>query len=212
MTHDGFQLASAETRTKENVADVRWGQRRAVIAVAGRRIDALDAETPRFPLEAVSRVRRRLADLFVKEMAEALVCSAACGADLVALEEAERLGLRRRIVLPFAPERFRETSVIDRPGDWGDVFDRLIAAAAASGDLVVLPDTGGSDDVAYAAANEAIVCEAMALAQAARHGAPRRKVVVTVWEGTAREESDATAGLRGIAAKAGFSECCILTR
>jgi hypothetical protein len=72
--------------------------------------------SPRFPLEAVPTVRRRLADLLAKERAVALVCSAACGADLVALEEAERLGLRRRIVLPFPPERFRKTSVTDRPG------------------------------------------------------------------------------------------------
>ena len=90
----------------------------AVIALAGRRIDAADTNPPRFPLEAVPTVRRRLADLLAKERAVALVCSAACGADLMALEEAERLGLRRRIVLPFPPERFRKTSVIDRPGDW----------------------------------------------------------------------------------------------
>lgn len=212
MTNDGPQRASAEAQTNESVVASLQGQRQAVIALAGRRIDDVDAETPRFPLEAVSRVRRRLADLFVEERAEALVCSAACGADLVALEEAERLGMRRRIVLPFAPERFRETSVIDRPGDWGHVFDRLIAAAAASGDLVVLPGTGGTDDAAYAAANEAIVCEAMAMAQTANRDGPRRTVAVMVWEGAPREGSDATGGLRDIAVKAGFSECCILTR
>jgi hypothetical protein len=42
----------------------------------------------------------------VWERAVALVCSAACGADLVALEEAERLGIRRRIILPLAPSSF----------------------------------------------------------------------------------------------------------
>jgi hypothetical protein len=55
----------------------------SVIALAGRRIDAL---------EHVSAVRRRLADLLVQEQATALVCSAACGADLAALEAAEQLG------------------------------------------------------------------------------------------------------------------------
>jgi hypothetical protein len=57
----------------------------------------------------------------------------------VALEGAQRLRLRRRTVLPFLPERFRKTSVTDRPGDWAGAFDRLIAAAEATGDLVVLP-------------------------------------------------------------------------
>src|SRR5689334_16384562 len=107
----------------------------AIIALAGRRIDTPDTDPPRFPLGGVPLVRRRLAELFRVERATALVCSAACGADLVALEEAERLGIRRRIVLPFPPERFRETSVVDRPGDWGSAFDRLVAAARAAGDL-----------------------------------------------------------------------------
>src|SRR3984957_6214255 len=128
----------------------------SVIALAGRRIDAPDTDPPRFPLQNVPIVRRRLAALFSAEHAEALVCSAACGADLVALEEAERLGLRRRIVLPFPPERFRETSVTDRPGDWGPVFDRLVAAAEAAGDLVILQSTGDDNDAAYAAAVQAI--------------------------------------------------------
>jgi hypothetical protein len=69
----------------------------------------------------VPLVRRRIVDLLAEEHTEALVCSAACGADLIALEEAERLGLRRRIVLPFSPRQFRETSVTDRP-EIGDLF------------------------------------------------------------------------------------------
>src|SRR3954469_3337063 len=125
----------------------------AVIALAGRRVDAAGTTPPRFPLENVPFVRQRLAEALVAEQAAALVCSAACGADLIALEEAERLGLRRRIILPFPPDRFRETSVIDRPGDWGRVFDRLIQAAAEAGDLVVLSAYGGNEEAAYAAAN-----------------------------------------------------------
>ena len=103
----------------------------AVMALAGRRIDAPETDPPRFPLKNVPMVRERLAALLAAEHAEALVCSAACGADLIALEEAERLGLRRRIVLPFPAKRFRETSVTDRPGEWGPLFDRLIASAEA---------------------------------------------------------------------------------
>lgn len=189
------------------------GSRQAsVVALAGRRIDAPDTRPSRFPIENVPLVRRRLADLFIEEATEALVCSAACGADLIALEEAERLGLRRRIVLPFPPERFRETSVVDRPGNWGLVFDRLVAAAAACGDLVVLADAGGDDDTAYAAANHAIVREAMVLGQGMNGEGARRPLAVIVWEGKARQGSDATGGLRDIATRAGFSERSVLTR
>jgi hypothetical protein len=56
----------------------------SIVALAGRRIDAQDADPPRFPLEAVSTVRQRLADLLVQERTVALVCSAACGSDLIA--------------------------------------------------------------------------------------------------------------------------------
>ena len=175
----------------------------AVVALAGRRVDAAGTQPPRFPLENVPLVRERLAELLAGEGAAALVCSGACGADLVALEEAERLELRRRIVLPFASERFRETSVLDRPGEWGPVFDRLLAAARAACDLVVLD--AGEGDAAYAAANEAIVREAQALARE-DGGALRRLVAVVVWEGAARSGSDATGGFRDLAAKAGFEE------
>ncbi len=141
----------------------------AVIALAGRRIDGPDTDPPRFPLDHVPLVRRRIADLLSEEHTEALVCSAACGADLIALEEAERLGLRRRIVLPFPPNRFRETSVTDRPGNWGPLFDRLVAAAESDGDLVTLSSTG-DDDAAYAAANEVIIKEAEALSGSTSDG------------------------------------------
>ena len=66
----------------------------AVIALAGRRIDAPDTDPPRFPLGNIPMVRQRLVDMLAAERADALVCSAACGADLIALEEAERLGIR----------------------------------------------------------------------------------------------------------------------
>jgi len=184
----------------------------AVIALAGRRIDAPGTAPPRFPLENVPLVRRRISAFLSSEHAEALVCSAACGADLVALEEAERLGLRRRIVLPFPSKRFCETSVTDRPGDWGPVFDRLVAEAEATGDLVILSSVAGDDDAAYAAANQAIICEADALAKDTPEGKLRRRISVIVWEGAARSGTDASGGLQRLATQAGFEQRFLLTR
>jgi hypothetical protein len=191
---------------KENIISYH-----AVIALAGRRIDAPETKSVRFPLNNVPIVRERLAALLAAEHAEALVCSAACGADLIALSEAERLGLRRRIVLPFSAKRFRETSVTDRPGEWGPLYDRLIAEAQAAGDLVVLPATGGDDDAAYANANHIIIREAQGLAQAAPDGRPYRLIAVIVWEGSAREGADASGGLLTLAKQAGFEERSVLT-
>jgi hypothetical protein len=180
----------------------------AIVALAGRRVDADGADPPRFPLVNVPLAQKRLSELLLAENATAVVCSAACGADLVALEEAERLGLRRRIVLPFRRERFRSTSVTDRPGDWGPLFDRLIAAADTANDLVELEGAARDDDAAYAAANEAIVSEAKLLAQA---DAPTRLVAIIVWEGEARAGSDATEAFRDLASKAGFEQRSVIT-
>ena len=125
------------------------GRRAVALALAGRRIDAEGADTPRFPLSQVETVRRRLHDLFVGQQIGAIVRSAAYGADLVALEEAGKLGIRRRVVLPFAKERFRQTSVVDRPGNWGEVYDHIIADVETRGDLIVLPSMVGDEDDAY---------------------------------------------------------------
>src|SRR5256885_749046 len=57
-----------------------------IIALAGRRIDAPSTSTPTFPLPEVDKVREKLAALFESEGATALASSAACGADLIALD------------------------------------------------------------------------------------------------------------------------------
>jgi hypothetical protein len=158
-----------------------------IAALAGRRIDAGDAPQPRFPLANVGLVRERLTALLRAERIEGLVCSAACGADLIALDLAGCLRLRRRVVLPFAADRFRASSVTDRPGDWGPLFDRVIGALAATGDVATLGLDPGDDD-AYAAANHAILDEAERLA-----GDDASNVVaVVVWEGGSRGRGDLT--------------------
>src|SRR3954453_2388502 len=172
------------------------------IALAGRRIDPPDAETPRFPLANIELVRDRLRALFVERGADTLVCSAACGADLVALEAADALGIRRRVVLPFDAAKFRETSVTDRPGDWGPIFDRLVEAALREGDLVVL-EGAGEGGAAYATANSRIIEEAAAM--------PGARSAAIVWEGRPRGDDDATAGFADEARGNGLAVETILT-
>lgn len=159
-----------------------------IIAVAGRRVDAADAETPRFPLDNVALVERRIDELFEREGATVVVGSAACGADLVALTVAGRRGMRRRVVLPFERGRFRETSVTDRPGAWGPTYDRVLAELDRTGDVVTLEGLGDGD-AAYLAANEHILRQAEALA-ATSNAEP---MVLLVWDGVARNAEDVTA-------------------
>lgn len=159
-----------------------------IIAVAGRRVDAADAETPRFPLDNVALVERRIDELFEREGATAMVSSAACGADLVALTVAGRRGMRRRVVLPFERGKFRETSVTDRPGAWGETYDRVLTELDRSGDVVTLEGLGDGD-AAYLAANEHILRQAEALA-ATSNAEP---MVLLVWDGAPRGAEDVTA-------------------
>lgn len=172
-----------------------------IVITAGRRVDAADASAERFPLrnagEVAERVRDRLRDL----SAQTLVCSAACGADLIALKEARALGIRLRIVLPFEPDSFRRTSVVDRPGnsvwDWGLLYDESIRVAKNRDDLIVLA-SGDDATAAYLAANERIVEEARNLA------ADGDVTALIIWEGGSRGEDDVTAELMARAEQAGI--------
>lgn len=176
-----------------------------VIALAGRRPDPPNADARRFPIEHIGAVEEKLRNLLVTSTATALVSSAACGADLLALVEAGALNLRRRVLLPFERERFRGTSVVDRPGEWGSVFDRVIDEVSARGDLVVID--GGDGDAAYAAANEAILDEAQRLADDAGASA----AAAVVWDGKSRGEGDLTHQFRTSAMKRGMRVFDVLT-
>ena len=159
-----------------------------VIALAGRRVDAQNAPDPRFPSGNISAVQQRIRNILIGCAARTLVCSAACGVDILALEAAGELGIARRVVLPFGRDLFRQTSVVDRDGDWGSRFDAIILATQKTGDLVEL-NNGADDQHAYSAANLAIFEQASALATASQ----RRTIAAVVWNGLSRGDDDVTA-------------------
>ena len=132
-------------------------------------------------------VRERIKSVLSGRKAAALVCSAACGADLLALEAAEELKIASRIVIPFTRDIFRETSVADRPGDWSRPYDRITVDAEQAGDLILLGYSKG-DPAAYAAANQAILDEATTVAHSS--GLPLAAVIV--WDGKSRGQDDLT--------------------
>ena len=155
-------------------------------------------------------VTERLAGLFRSEAAAALVCSAACGADIIALEEAKRQQMRVRIVLPFERSRFRHKSVTDRGEDWGKRFDRLADFASESGDLLVIDDEQKDDELLFAAANSQIRKEAVTLAYSLPD-APHRLVAVAVWEGHRRPGNDLTWDFLRAAETEGLETRSVLT-
>lgn len=167
-----------------------------IIALAGRRIDAPDTSTPAFPLQNVPIVGERLRGLMKEHDARAIVSSAACGADLLALQAAGELGLRRRILLPFNPQRFRDNSVTDRPGDWASVYDLIIEEVELRGDLVIA-DARAEGDQAYLALNISILDEAARLARQAND----QLLAVVIWDGISRQSIDVTSAFADEARK-----------
>ncbi len=179
----------------------------SIAGLAGRRIDAVDATNKQFPLENVSRVFDSIKALLVREAITTLVCSAACGADLLALRAALDLGIRYKIILPFEPKTFKLLSVIDRPGDWGPLFDLIISGVQMPEDLIILGQDTDKPDAAYSKATQAIIQEVTDISL--RTGSA--PIAIAVWEGAARIAGDATQEFRELANEAGFREEQVLT-
>lgn len=186
-----------------------------IVALAGRRIDALDTAVSRFPLVRSATIRERILTRLRERGATALVSSAACGADLLALDVAGELGIRRSVVLPFTRERFRTLSVIDRPGEWGSLFDQIIDEVEAAGDLLLLHETQ-EDTAALVRTNQAILNQAQTLAGAivsANESASSPGVLaVIVWDGQSRGEDDLTAAFANEARSRNIPVAEILTQ
>lgn len=177
----------------------------SVAALAGRRVDPKGAKNPHFPPDETKYVARKLLRHFRKEHIKRLVCSAACGADILALEAAEELDIPATVILPFAPQTFREISVTDRPGNWGDRFDRLITAAHNRNDLLNLGYNASLDSAAFTATNRRIIHEALALGI-------RRKFAFVVWEGQSWGAGDSTAEFLEMALSQGFKRKTVFTK
>jgi len=159
-----------------------------IFALAGRRIDAPDASTPRFPAQNIPVVRQKILALFKEHQPQALICSAACGADLLALQVAEELNIHREIVLPFPPAIFRQFSVADRPGDWGAIFDQIVADLEPLHQIIQLNLNSEAGEGAYLTANWAILDRAQSLAR--EKNQPLSAILV--WNGSSRPNQDVT--------------------
>ncbi len=176
-----------------------------VLALAGRRIDPEVGGQGRFPRENEALVAARIRNVMVSATGRAIVCSSACGADILALESAGQLGLSRRVVLPFSRRRFRASSVADRGEDWGLRFDGILEQLPGK-DIVEL-DSQSSEDEAYAAVNSRILDEATRLASATG----RRALAVVVWDGFSRGATDLTDAFRRLAVERNLEAISVLT-
>jgi hypothetical protein len=172
-----------------------------VIALAGRRISDPGSEVIRFAWENVEKVRDSLRTFFASIRPKVLVSSGACGADLLALEVAGNMGILRSIVLPFDPAIFKTSSVTDRPGDWGPLFDKICHEVAQE-EKIQVHGYAKNDDAKYLKTNVDILQRAEALAE--KYGVSKKLMAVIVWEGKPKGSDDATADFKSEALKRNF--------
>ncbi len=123
------------------------------------------------------------------------------------LLSAEDLAIDTQIVLPFAPEIFRGTSVVDRPRGWGKRFDHALKTVRSHENLISMdcPEQGLS---AYLATNAKIIEQAQDIARRLHTSV----TAVVVWDGKSRGAHDITSEFRQTAIKAGLQikEVCTL--
>ena len=158
-----------------------------IVVLAGRRLDMPQANEKRFPLEMEEIVFVRIRNFFHNNNVKVLVSSAACGADLLAQKAARELKIQQHIILPFEREKFRRTSVVDRPGNWGKLFDEICDEVEREGNLIVLENFKNDDSEAYSAVTTEIIKRAKSL-----KSKNEKILAVAVWEGKAKDKNDET--------------------
>ncbi len=157
-----------------------------ILALAGRRPDPPDAETRRFPITNAIAVREQMRSILSRVQPRILIGSAACGADLLGQDVAGDLGIETHVVLPFDVEKFRNTSVVDRPGHWGALYDRIIRRARSNDCLTIL-QAGEDSDQPYEAANQKI------LSLSSRHAQRDEELsAFIVWNEAPKDTADFT--------------------
>jgi hypothetical protein len=168
-----------------------------IMVVAGRRIDATNASKARFPLVCVDMVSERLRAVLANSRPKAMITSGACGADLVALQVAIERQIPCRMVLPFNRQRFRAESVVDRPGDWGPIFDRIYQVVKRGLGVKTLPTTHDAHRD-FQRTNQYLIREAQRIAE--EQGDPNIMALI-MWDGAPRGDDDMTADFAALATK-----------
>ncbi len=162
----------------------------SVVAFSGHRVDSPKRAQPRFPASAESAVRLELARRLEKLNAGFGFASAACGSDILFLEEMLKRGGEIQIILPCAPSEFRVDSVdvAGLPG-WGARFERLLRRA---GRVHVVNDHGKvPGNLGYEYAN--LLIDGLARLRAA--SLDTELIPLAVWDGKAEEGAGGTGSL-----------------
>jgi class 3 adenylate cyclase/tetratricopeptide (TPR) repeat protein len=101
-----------------------------IVACSGHLIDN-PGKRRRFPQEAEEIVRRKIDEKLDKLKATCGYSSAGCGTDLIFLEAMQERGGETHIFLPFAKDKFIQTSVHRAGTDWTSRFEKALDYATS---------------------------------------------------------------------------------
>jgi len=151
----------------------------------------------RFP-EAMEPLARQAIDekleLIVARQESLIAISAAArGGDILFLEACRQRGIQYLLALPFAPERFFETSVKGAPGGWEERYWRLWEETSPQQRLIMPATRSGEDP--YAQHN-------LWLAQLAKERAPSTSLIA-LWDGAGGDGPGGTADVVARVVEAG---------
>ena len=102
-----------------------------VVVFSGHMIDMSDRTEPRFPPQIENAVKRAIAEKLEQVNAGFGYCSAACGGDILFIEQMLQRGAEVNAILPFRQEDFIRTSVAFAGGKWGERFKRVLRNVAS---------------------------------------------------------------------------------
>ena len=134
-----------------------------IILYAGVQADEVGRAVARLPEGAEDDLLTRLRGLFQSLQPSRLVGALASGSDILFARAALLEGIPLRVILPFAKEDFRRTSVEPRGDRWLAHFDRIVSDAAV--DLVEGDRPVQETAEAFNAHNLAMLDDAGALAE-----------------------------------------------
>lgn len=148
-----------------------------VVVFTGHMLDRRDRPQPRFPASMEERVRGEIRRHLDALDAQVGFSAAACGADLLFLEEIKARGGETHIILPYADEDFVATSVAFAGRAWESRFHRAMAEA----DTVrcVTEESVPEDEAVFALMDRMLLGYA-ALSASAVDAAP---TLLAVWDG-----------------------------
>lgn len=108
----------------------------AIAVFSGHMFDAVDRVNPRFPLELKDQVAAEIGGFIDHNQIRIGYSSAACGGDLIFCREILNRGLELNVVLPFAADEFRRTSValngVDESMEFWDVLKHANSVSIAT--------------------------------------------------------------------------------